>query len=59
MGLYACRYDEGFDLPDEQYEAWLRINHPEQFRQGNDNLYFCNSSTHTQRMMEVTNQMIN
>jgi len=51
-------YDEGFDLTDEQYEAWLRINHLEQFRSGNGNLYYNNSSTHTQRTVDVTNQMI-
>ena len=33
---YARRFTEGFDLSDEQYEAWLRVNYPEQFRQGND-----------------------
>ena len=25
---YRRRYKEGFDLPDEEYEAWLKINHP-------------------------------
>ena len=32
---YAQRHKEGFDSPDEQYEAWLRINHPEHTRAGN------------------------
>jgi len=31
---YDRRYKEGFDLPDEQYEAWLKINHPEDTRAG-------------------------
>ena len=25
---YAIRFEEGYDIPDERYEAWLRINHP-------------------------------
>ena len=25
---YARRYEEGYDLPDKYYEAWLKINHP-------------------------------
>ena len=40
-----CRFTEGFDLLDEQYKAWLRVNHPEQFRQCNDNLYVCDIRT--------------
>ena len=32
---YAQRHKEGFNSPDEQYEAWLRINHPEHTRAGN------------------------
>ena len=24
---YARRYEEGYDLPDKHYEAWLKINH--------------------------------
>ena len=31
---YACSFEERFDLPDEQYEAWLRVNHPEQLKAG-------------------------
>ena len=31
---YARMYEEGFDLPDPQYEAWLKVNHPEHFRPG-------------------------
>ena len=34
---YRRRYEEGFDLPDEQYEAWLKINHPDHTRAGNSN----------------------
>ena len=26
---YARRYEEGYDLPDKHYEAWLKINHPQ------------------------------
>ena len=26
---YAHRYEEGYDLFDSHYEAWLQINHPE------------------------------
>jgi len=26
---YARRYEEGFDVRDEHYEAWLKQNHPE------------------------------
>ncbi|XP_065910921.1 putative uncharacterized protein DDB_G0290989 [Dysidea avara] len=33
---YARRYEEGFDLPDPQYEAWLKVNHPEHFRPEDD-----------------------
>ena len=29
---YARRYEEGFDLPDAQYEAWLKVNHPDHLR---------------------------
>jgi len=51
------RYSEGCGIPDNRYESWLRVNHPEQFRQGNKNVYVCDSSTHTQRVMEVPHQM--
>ena len=27
--LYKRRYDEGYDLADPGYMAWLKINHPE------------------------------
>ena len=37
------RYNEGCGFPDDRYEAWLRVNHPEQFRQGNKNVYVCDS----------------
>ena len=33
---YDRRYKEGFDLSDEQYEAWLKINHPEDTRAGDN-----------------------
>ena len=26
---YARRYEEGYDLPDERYDGWLRVNHPD------------------------------
>jgi len=26
---YAQRYEEGYDLPDTEYDAWLKINHPD------------------------------
>ena len=26
--LYARRYEEGYDLPDQKYETWLNIHHP-------------------------------
>jgi len=29
---YAHRYEEGFDLPDPQYDAWLRVHHPDHLR---------------------------
>jgi len=32
---YQRRYEEGFDLPDKQYEAWLKINHPTHTTAGN------------------------
>ena len=35
---YACRYEEGYDLADVQYEAWLKINHPDSARPGNAQL---------------------
>ena len=31
---YVHRFEERFDPPDEQYEAWLRVKHPEQLRAG-------------------------
>jgi len=31
---YARRYEEGYDLPDEHYEAWLKINHPQSPKAG-------------------------
>ena len=31
---YARRYEEGFDLPDPQYDAWLRVHHPDHLRLG-------------------------
>lgn len=31
---YACRYEEGYDLPDKHYEAWIRINHPQSPKAG-------------------------
>ena len=27
--LYARRFDEGYDLPDPRYKAWLDIHHPD------------------------------
>ena len=32
---YAHRYKEGYDLPDDQYKAWLKVTHPEDTRAGN------------------------
>ena len=32
---YRWRYEEGFDLPDEEYEARLKISHPGQTTTGN------------------------
>jgi len=32
---YQWRYEEGFDLPDEQYEVWLKINRPGYTTTGN------------------------
>ena len=26
---YARRFEEGYDLFDSRYEAWLKVNHPE------------------------------
>ena len=26
---YARRYEEGYDLPDARYDAWLKVNHPD------------------------------
>ena len=33
------RYSEGYSLPDDRYEAWLKVNHPEQFKPGNDKFH--------------------
>ena len=42
------RYSEGCGFPDDRYEVWLRVNHPEQFRQGNEKIYVCDVlNTHT------------
>ena len=27
--LFAVRYEEGYDLFDPRYEAWLKVNHSE------------------------------
>jgi len=32
---YQRRYEEGFDLQDEQYEVWLKISHPGHTTTGN------------------------
>ena len=32
---YQRRYEEGFDLPDEDSEAWLKLNHPGHTTTGN------------------------
>ena len=32
------RYEEGYDFTDVQYEAWLKINHPDSARLGNAQL---------------------
>ena len=38
LSLYQRRFEEGYDLPDEEYITWLKINHPESFaEQSNDN----------------------
>ena len=29
IALYERRYEEGYDLPDEEYSRWLRETHPE------------------------------
>ena len=29
VALYERRYEEGYDLPDEEYSRWLRETHPE------------------------------
>jgi len=26
---FACRFEEGYDLPDIRYQAWLYVNHPD------------------------------
>ena len=31
---YATSFEEGYDLVDVHYEAWLKINHPESARPG-------------------------
>jgi len=36
---FEQRYNDGYSLSDERYEAWMKINHPEHFRPGNDNLH--------------------
>jgi len=37
---YARRYEEGFDVRDEHYEAWLKVNHPEHTRAGSSNIHY-------------------
>ena len=32
-------YNDGYSLVNERYEALVKINHPEHFRPGNDNLH--------------------
>ena len=29
IALFKRRFEEGFDLPDEEYMQWLRQNHPD------------------------------
>ena len=36
--LYERRFQEGYDVKDPSYEAWVRINHP-----GDANSECCNS----------------
>ena len=33
------RYNEGYSLPDDRYEACLKVNHHEQFSPGNDKFH--------------------
>jgi hypothetical protein len=30
---FSVRYQEGYNIPDERYEAWLAVNHPESVHQ--------------------------
>jgi len=50
---YARRFTEGFDLLDEQYEAWLRVNHPEQLKAGATK-YGSNTVTKKSSSVEVS-----
>ena len=36
---YVHKYEERFDLPDPQYETWLKVNHPDHLR--------CTTKQHT------------
>lgn len=34
---YSRRLEEGYNLPDERYECWLRINHPDALSESSSN----------------------
>ena len=50
---YARRFTEGFDLYDEQYEAWLRVNYPEQLK-ADATKYGSNTVTKKSSSVEVS-----
>ena len=35
---YTSRYEEGYNLPDPEYDAWLRVKHPDHLRLGNEHV---------------------
>ena len=49
----ARRFTEGFDLPDERYEAWQRVNHPKQLK-ADATKYGSNTVTKKSSSVEVS-----
>ena len=44
---YARRYEEGYDLFDPHYNAWLQINHPEAANTSNASVVVSSPSSHS------------
>lgn len=52
--LAQCRFEEGYDLFDLKYEAWVKVNHPEAAGKSSTNI-FCPSAPVTHLKSQVPN----